>query len=201
VPNHITRLKNRLSRVKEDSVHYSVTSFFWEKSLKSGKLHACKYWWILFPTSLIFAVIVFIVAVVVAVFGIFIGRLPNFDADEKNQQPFFSPHRRRANGQPWPRFIPAPYQIVLPILTVTTLYWLITEYTYDTIFVSICILVMIPLGGVLMLISKNWDQPALKGPREVAIRSIDSGWNKACPLLTIVPKPSEPEPESSDSTA
>lgn len=197
-------MKKRLARVQENSLHFSVTSFIWEKYLESGKVHACKYWWVLFPTSLVLTPIIFIAIVVVGVVAFFFGHLLNFSANDEEK--LFSPHRRRANGQPWPRFIPAPYQVVLPAAFLISSYRLITDSTRYTIYGLIVLAVTMALGGLLLLISKNWNQPVLKAPREVAARSIDSGYNKMCPMLIIVPKPSDSDPESdliksSDSTA
>jgi len=207
--NPVSRLKKRLSTVREDSVHFSITSFVWKKYLVPGQIHSCKYYWVLLPTSLILAAILLIVAVVVVAFGIFFGNIPTFigngadDEDDQTRDTFYG-HRRRPNGQPWPRFIPAPYQVVAPVVFVISAYVLITDYTKFTIYGVIGLVVLAALGGVILLISKNWNQPLLKSPREIAVRSIDSGLNKVCPMLIIVPKASDPEPdliEQSESTA
>ena len=125
------------------------------------------------------------------------------DEDDQTRDAFYG-HRRKPNGDPWPRFIPAPYQVVVPVVLVVSLYVMITDYTWFTIYSVIVLVALAALGGIILLISKNWDQPVLRVPREVATRSIDSGWNRICPMLVIEPKHSDPEPdliEPSESTA
>lgn len=188
--------------MKEDSIHFSITSFVWKKYLVSGKLHACIYWQILLPTSLILGAVFAIMVVAITTIEFFFGNIPNFNG--KEGEAAFCRHRRKANGEPWPRFIPAPYQVVTPVVLVFLLYVLVTDYTWIAIYSLIGLVALAAIGGVLRLVSKNWNQPFLRVPREVATRSIDSGWNRICPMLVIEPKPSGPESdliEPSESTA
>jgi|GEM_PF-2803968 len=185
--NPLSRLKKRLSRVQQDSLHYSITSGIWERTLRTGRVHACKYWWVLFPTSLIIAAVIEIVTVIISIFAIFFGHLPNFEEDNKYDD-FFLGHRKKANGDSWPRFIPAPYQVALPILALGFIFFLVTTQLRYTLYGAGGVLGLMVLGGLVTLLLKGWNQPAVKGVREITNVAIGSRWDKICPILVVEPK-------------
>lgn len=204
----INRLKKRAARVNSESWHYNLVTHVWKRTLKKGKVKACKYWWVMLPTSLVslglVAVTVAITFVVVYSATFFAGRRMNLDDTPYGPPEDFFPYKQRSDGAKV-RF--APWEIVTPIAILALLYlrgqaiWNWVSGLFDEnihfilkvlMYTGIVVGILFVIGLAVFFFIKGWKHPMISGARSMATQSVDSGWSKLCPPLEVI-KPPQPE--------
>ncbi|MBI5045275.1 MAG: hypothetical protein HZC02_05100 [Candidatus Levybacteria bacterium] len=196
--NPVSRLKKRLSHVREDRWHYQAFSMVWGRKAESWvKKKACTYYWFYLPTSFLAIGFLSILMVVIWAIGAFLGYRPKFrGGEDKPGSELFYPHKRWSNGK---KMHVTPFEAVCVLFTAGFVFlgglW-IADNLYTVKLVGIGIACLLALGAFVYLFLKGWNVPVIKKTRGIASISASRFWGWACPTLIVEPSEANEAEES-----
>lgn len=159
----IKTLKERFSHISPDSWHYQLVAAVWEYRLE-GK--ACSYWWFKLPSSVLAGLVLLLFWICLAIGATFLGHLPNI----KEVDTF--PYKILPNGKRYPL---APWEVFVVAALLVFVNYLI--WRDENFLLKLGLAAGATALIVLLFLTARHLHPIANLAK--------SGWNKACPTLTV----------------
>jgi hypothetical protein len=207
------RVKDRLSHVDADALHYQLTEWIWKSKAQNSK--ACSYYWLKLPSSLLIGGCIAIGGALVLVFMLFLWGafffcgfwLSVFNSEKKHPTPaYYNSSRARMDNRAtygYKRLYTnksvrlAPWEIAALLGVFYGLYYSFALHTntigvhYVLPITGVVLACLMALGVAFYFFASGWKLPRVQEAR----RSIKAAWDRACPPL-VVEKAQSPEVEA-----
>jgi len=198
----IIGIKDRLAHVKETSWRYKVATLIWpEEKVNASK--ACKFYWVIIPSSAVLSIVAGILFVVVTSVGWFFGSTPTFidntnapNGEKNTRNAGFYKYKYSPRRGKYRRF--APWQIVMGLLavalTATTVFSgkateggksILAFFTDNLVIWFGSWWWMLALGALALLVFW-WLGRSISRNRQ----RLSAVWNQLCPDLVVEEDPS-----------
>ncbi len=181
----VSHLKEKARRVRKTSWHFKVVESLWGHRVWHTK--ACKYWWIMVPTSLFVLGLVYLIGGIMYTVGFLLGYAPRPESKKysSSDDRMFMPHGELPSGRKWPWYIQPWF-----MLAVFAVFWFAVSFP-ETFWWTVgwivkIVVVVVLVGFVVYLLGKGWNLPGFRAGRRTVRRQISGVWDKVCPSLVVV---------------
>lgn len=198
----ITGIKGRLAHVKETSWRYKLATLIWpEEKVNSSK--ACKFYWVIIPSSAILSILAGILFALVTSVGWFLGSTPTLidntnpsKGEKPSSQAGFYKYKYSPRRGKFRRFAPWQYVMMLlvVVLTMTSIFSgkataggsaVLTFFTHNLVIWFGSWWWTLALGA-LALLGFWWLGRTISSNR----KRLSAVWNRLCPDLVVEEQPS-----------